>query len=125
MHQRCGATPITPQFLASPPLPCTHPHPLHVSHIAQVILVTMQFSRLHYTVTVGRGKKKDTKRILAGVSGRCLPGQLLAVMGPTGGSVGGLAGGWVGAWVAGWPGEGASGWLAGWLLSPAARWRSC
>ncbi|PSC71035.1 ABC ATP-binding isoform 2 [Micractinium conductrix] len=54
------------------------------ARLKKVILVTMQFSRLHYTVTVGRGKKKDTKRILAGVSGRCLPGQLLAVMGPTG-----------------------------------------
>lgn len=39
---------------------------------------------LTYTVVIGRGKKAATKTVLDGVSGVAAPGQLLAVMGPTG-----------------------------------------
>ena len=50
----------------------------------QVIGVTLQWTGLVYTVPVGRRKKRTTKTVLSDVSGHALPGQLLAVMGPTG-----------------------------------------
>ena len=51
---------------------------------SQVIGVTLQWQGLVYTVPVGRRKKRTIKTVLGGVSGHALPGQLLAVMGPTG-----------------------------------------
>ena len=51
---------------------------------SQVIGVTLQWQNLVYTVPVGRRKKRTIKTVLGGVSGHALPGQLLAVMGPTG-----------------------------------------
>ena len=46
--------------------------------------VRLQWSGLTYSVTLGRGKSRTIKTILDGVSGAAQPGQLLAIMGPTG-----------------------------------------
>lgn len=46
--------------------------------------MTLQWEQLHYTVPVGRRKKRTDKMILKSVSGHVQPGHLLAVMGPTG-----------------------------------------
>lgn len=55
-----------------------------VARLKRVIHVTLQWERLTYSVTVGRGKKRTVKTILDGISGHLEPGRLLAVMGPTG-----------------------------------------
>ena len=54
------------------------------SRFAQVPEVTIEWADLTYSVRVGKRKQASVKTILYQVSGKVKPGQLLAVMGPTG-----------------------------------------
>lgn len=51
---------------------------------SRVQAVRLEWTGLTYSVTLGRGKHRTVKTILDGVSGVAQPGQLLALMGPTG-----------------------------------------
>lgn len=46
--------------------------------------VSLAFLSLHYSVTVGRGKKTSVKKIISDVSGYIKPSSFLAIMGPSG-----------------------------------------
>lgn len=46
--------------------------------------VAIEWSSLHYTVTVGHFRRKRTKHVLTDVWGSVQPGRLLAIMGPSG-----------------------------------------
>lgn len=46
--------------------------------------MSLEFQALEYTITTGWGRSRAVKTVLEGVSGQACPGQLLAVMGPTG-----------------------------------------
>ena len=50
----------------------------------QAVTVALEWRNLTYTVPVGKGKKKRTKKILDRLTGVAPPGHLLAIMGPTG-----------------------------------------
>lgn len=52
--------------------------------LKKVIHVTLQWDSLTYTVPVGKRRKRVQKVVLETISGHVAPGQLLAVMGPTG-----------------------------------------
>mgnify|MGYP001810076166 CR=1 FL=1 len=75
------------------PLPCSpppRPSPASLSHVhglrrfTRIHRVALEWDALMYSVTVGWGRKRAVKTILDGLGGHAAPGQLLAVMGPTG-----------------------------------------
>jgi len=63
---------------------------LSFTHLTHVLKVELRWEALTYRVPIGWGRQRASKTVLHGVSGQAQPGQLLAVMGPTGACLGGI-----------------------------------